>query len=334
MTTHRTDSVLITDRAWPTDAVERKVLEDAGFDVVSGPAEAGSSEEIESLVFEHQPRAILTCWAPVSPAAINASRKLEIVARMGVGLDNIAVAAATEAGVWVTNVPDYCLDEVSDHAVGLILNWTRGISAFDREVRGGTWDPSVARLRRLSTLTVGIVGFGRIGRHTARKLAAFGCTVIANDPGATASEVDGVALHSADHLRETCDVLVLHAPLLESTRHLVNDQWLATMKPGSLLVNVSRGGLVDTNAVVASLGSGHLAGFAADVLDEEPDVVPALRDYDGAVLTPHVAFSSDTSLIELRERAAQEVVRVLSGHAPLRPCNQVRHHASKGNAHE
>ena len=137
---------------------------------------------IDALVAEHQPAAILTCWAPVSATAIASAAALQVVARMGVGLDNIAVAAATQRGVLVTNVPDYCVEEVSDHAVGLVLAWTRGLVAADREVRAGRWNPAGARLRRLSNLTCGVVGYGRIGRATAAKLRALGARVVASTP--------------------------------------------------------------------------------------------------------------------------------------------------------
>src|SRR5919107_75918 len=149
-------TVLLTDRAWPDDSIERAILEEAGFSVVAGPADPAPVEVIDALVAEHQPAAILTCWATVSAAAIESSTPLRIVARMGVGLDNIAVPAATAHGVQVTNVPDYCVPEVSDHAVALALAWTRGVVRADRDVHAGHWDPAGARPRRLSTLTCGV----------------------------------------------------------------------------------------------------------------------------------------------------------------------------------
>lgn len=314
------DTVLLTDYAWPDDSVERAIIEAAGFRLVSGPASPAPASSIEALVREHRPAGILTCWAPVSAEAITAAPDLKIVARLGVGLDNIAVHAATEQGVLVTNVPDYCVEEVSDHAVGFALAWTRGLVAFDREVRAGRWSPADAKLRRLSSLTCGLIGYGRIGRATARKFAAFGCRVLAHDPFMTA-EVDGVQPVSLDDLFAASDIVVVHAPLTDGTHHLVDRERLGRMKPGGLLVNVSRGGIVDTDAVVEALESGRLSGAALDVLESEPAVPANLLAQPGALLTPHVAFSSDASLRELRERAAQEVVRVLSGQAPRNPCN-------------
>jgi D-3-phosphoglycerate dehydrogenase len=313
-------TVLLTDYAWPDDSIERNIVEAAGMRLVSGPATPLPADGIEALAREHQPSAILTCWAPVSAVAIAAAPELQIVARLGVGLDNIAVDAASARGIWVTNVPDYCVEEVSDHAVGFALAWTRGLIRFDREVRAGRWDPATARLRRLAELTCGIVGFGRIGRATARKLGAFGCRLLAHDPYLSA-DAEGARSVTLDTLFSQSDIVIVHAPLTETTRHLVNRERLARMPHGGLLINVSRGGVVDTDAVIEALGSGQLSGAALDVLESEPNVPDALRSHPGAMLTPHVAFSSDASLVELRRRAAEEVVRVLQGVAPQQPRN-------------
>ena len=323
MTNSGTPVVLLTDYAWPDDAVERSVVEEAGYALVTGPAEPGSAAEIEHLVAQHRPAAVLTCWAPVSAEAIAQAPDLRIVARLGVGLDNIAVDAATGHGAWVTNVPDYCVEEVSDHAVGMVLAWTRGLVALDRDVRAGSWNPAGAKLRRLAELTCGVVGYGRIGRATVRKLAAFGTRILVSDPAlGPGAESDGFEAVGLDELLVRSDVVILHAPLIEKTRHLIGAAEMAMMPRGGLLVNVSRGGLVDTDAIVAALEDGRLGAVALDVLESEPEVPRALREHPNAILTPHVAFSSDASVIELRRRAAEEVVRVLRGEAPCHPCNR------------
>ena len=313
-------TVLLTDYAWPDDSVERSIVESSGMRLVTGPAAPSTAAAIEALIREHRPSAILTCWAPVSAEAIAAAPELEIVARLGVGLDNIAVDAATARGVWVTNVPDYCVEEVSDHAVGFALAWTRGIVSLDREVRAGHWNPAGAKLRRLSELTCGIIGFGRIGRVTARKLRTFGCRLLAYDPHASDNCRD-VQFAGLGALLSQSDVVIVHAPLTDATRHLIDRERLALMRPGSLLINVSRGGVVDTEAVIEALNSGRLSAAALDVLESEPDVPSRLRCHPGVILTPHVAFSSDASLLELRRRATEEVVRVLNGQAPQQPRN-------------
>ena len=310
-------TVLITDHAWPDLAIERAVIEAAGARLVAGPA---SAEAIGALVRTHQPASILTCWAQVDAAAIAASPGLRHVGRIGVGLDNIDVAACTARGVQVTNVPEYCTEEVSDHAVGFALAWTRGLVQLDREVRAGHWNPAGARLRRLADLTVGIVGFGRIGQATARKLGAFGCRLLAHSPRPLAADT-GVTALALDALLAASDIVVLHLPLTPQTRGLFDARRIATMKPGALLVNLSRGPVVDSAAVAAALQSGQLGGAALDVLDSEPEVPAALLAQRGAMFTPHIAFSSDAALAELRRRAAEEAVRLLAGHRPMNPCN-------------
>ncbi len=317
-----TANVLITDYAWPDLDIERRIIEGAGLSLAAGPSSPASAQTIGALVEKHQPEAILTNWAPVDAAAIRASPPLRMVGRLGVGLDNIAVAECTTRGVWVTNVPDYCFEEVSDHAVGMVLAWTRGLAEFDRAVRAGHWNPESARLRRLATLTCGIVGFGRTGRATARKLAAFRCRILvsARHPAIDAPHVDFVNL--AQLVRES-DVIILHLPLDASTRHLIDRARLQSMRPGVALVNVSRGGLIDTHALIEALESGQVGAAMLDVLETEPKVPPALLALPNVIVTPHVAFSSDASLEELRRRAAEEVVRVLAGEIPLNPCNRL-----------
>jgi D-3-phosphoglycerate dehydrogenase len=317
----KNDTVLLTDYAWPDDSVERGIIESSGMRLITGPATPSPATDIDRLVREHKPSAIMTCWAQVSAAAIAGSPELKIVARLGVGLDNIAVDEATKRGVWVTNIPDYCVEEVSDHAVGFALAWTRGIVFFDREVRAGRWAPGSANLRRLAALTCGILGFGRIGRATARKLGAFGCRLLVYDPYQT-TPLSGAELVDLRSLLRQSDIVIIHAPLTEGTRHLINHERLALMRRGGLLINVSRGGVVDTAAVIEALRSGQLSAAALDVLESEPEVPPELRAQSGAIITPHVGFSSDASLLDLRKRGAEEVVRVLGGQLPQQPCNR------------
>ena len=313
-------TVLLTDRAWPDDSIERGIIEDAGFRLVAGPADPAPVEAIDSLIAEHQPSAILTCWATVSAEAIASSAPLRVVARMGVGLDNIAVPAATDRGVQVTNVPDYCVEEVSDHAVGLALAWTRGLVAADREVRAGRWNPAGARLRRLSNLTCGVIGYGRIGRATAAKLKALGARVVISDPHPPA-DTGGIEVMTLDGLLAASDIVVLHAPLVPKTHHLIGARELALLPQDAFLINVSRGGLVDTAALMAALRSGRLGGAGLDVLEEEPTVPAGLLAHPGVIVTPHIAFASDASVIDLRRSAAEEVVRVLRGEPANYPCN-------------
>jgi D-3-phosphoglycerate dehydrogenase len=318
-----TQTVLITDFAWPDVSLEREIIEAAGYTLMTGPSKPASSEVIAELVEQHQPAGIMTCWAPVSEQAIASSKALRIVARLGVGLDNIAVDEATQRGIWVTNVPDYCVEEVSDHALGMVLSWARGLLHFDREVKAGRWNPASAKLRRVSTLTIGILGFGQIGRRTAEKLRGFGVKVLGHSRHAQTLEPLAQAV-SLEELFQRSDGVIVHAPLTSDSYHLVNRERLALMKPGAFLVNVSRGAVVDTPALIEALESGHLSGAALDVLEGEPQVPPALLNQPNVLITPHVAFSSDASLVELRRSASEEVVRVLRGEKPRQPKNAPR----------
>lgn len=314
-------TVLVTDRAWPDDRVEREIIESAGYGFVSGPSEVLPASEIDALAKEHRPVAIMACWAKVSEAAIAASPDLRLVQRIGVGLDNIAVEFASERGVPVANVPDFCVEEVSDHAIGMALNWTRGLSSSDREVRSGRWDPSSLRLRRLSSLTCGVVGYGRIGRLTTRKLEALGARVLVSTPRPPADGT-GAEIVSFNELLALSEVVILTAPSTPETYHLIGAPEFAQMRAGSMLINVSRGALVDTVALIAALECGHLGGAGLDVLEDEPTVPPELLEFPSVTVTPHSAFSSDVAVDELRRRSAEEVVRVLAGGPPLNLCNQ------------
>ena len=312
-------TAVLTDRAWPDDGIERGVIEAAGHRLVAGAPVPAPADEIEALIATHDPQAILTCWAEVSAEAIRRPNDLRIVQRIGVGLDNIAVAAATARGAWVANVPDYCVDEVSDHAIALLLDWARGTVAFDRDVKAGRWDPTGARLRRVADLTVGVVGYGGIGRRTVAKLRVFGCSLLVHR--ASGGSADGARVVPLDELLAASDVVILHAPLTAETRHLIDAARFGQFRRGAFLINVSRGPLVDNAALLTALKNGQLSGAGLDVIEGEPNPPRALVERTDVIVTPHIAFSSDASLAELRRRAAEEVVRVLAGERPRHPCN-------------
>jgi D-3-phosphoglycerate dehydrogenase / 2-oxoglutarate reductase len=323
-------TIVLTDHAWPDVAIERAIAEDAGHKLVPAQLKPGDVAGVEALIAAHNPTAIMTCWAQVSARAIELPTTLKIVARMGVGLDNIAIAAATARGAWVSNVPDYCVEEVSDHVVALLLNRWRGVGHFDQEVKAGRWQPSTAQLYRVSTRTVGIIGYGKIGRMTARKLSqGFGCKVLAHsrsllaDPALRANFPANVAAASIEQIQYEADAIVLHLPLTTATRQLVNGDFMRACRRQPLLVNVSRGGLVDNAALLQALQAGVISAAALDVVDGEPTPPPELVNRSDVAVTPHIAFSSDASLRELRERSTHDVLRALRGERPLHPCNQL-----------
>jgi D-3-phosphoglycerate dehydrogenase len=317
------EKVLLTDYAWPDTSIEAEIVHRAGFELVTGPARAGNATEIEALAKHHQPAAIMTNWAPVSAKTIEACPELRIVARLGVGLDNIAVEVATARGVWVTNVPDYCVEEVSDHALSMLLAWTRGLVPFDRAVKHGNWNPAGAKLRRLAAMTVGVLGYGRIARRTVDKLAAFGPRILVFNR----SRPTGPAAHprvefvKLDELLAVSDAVIVHLPLTTATNHLLDGKHLGSMRRGTFLINVSRGAVVDSVALEHALDDGRLAGAGLDVIEGEPDPPRSLVERPNVIVTPHVAFSSDVSIRELRQRAADDVVAALSGERPRGACN-------------
>lgn len=314
-------TVLITDHPWADLQLEQAIVTAAGFALIGGGQAAGSASDIERLVEAHDPVAILTCWAPVSAHAIALPAKLAMVGRIGVGLDNIAVAAATARGAWVTNVPDYCVAEVSDHAIALLLAAVRGTTLLDRDVKARGWHVPEFVPRRLSELTVGVIGYGRIGRETVRKLSCFGIRVLVV-ARAAASVADGATRVELGQLQREADAIILHAPLNPGTANMIDHAFLAGCQRRPILINVSRGGLVANDALLAALEAGAIGGAALDVVDGEPHPPRALLDRSDVIVTPHIAYLSDASLIELRRRACEEAVRVLNGEKPLHPCNE------------
>jgi D-3-phosphoglycerate dehydrogenase / 2-oxoglutarate reductase len=305
--------VLLTDHPWPGTDIESALCAAAGIELVEAPA--GAPEELlVSLAGDVE--GIITCFAPVTAAVIAASPHLAVVSRLGVGVDNIDVRSAAQRGTTVTRVPDYCMDEVSDHVVGLVHAWARGIATFDRAVRAREWNGGARTLHRVRDLTIGVWGSGIIGIRTAEKFSALGCKVVLDDRHP--ERAGSFECRPLPDLLGQSDVVTLHLPLSEATHNLVDAAVLSEMRPGALLVNTSRGGLVDIEALVAALDLGR-PGFAAlDVLPDEPHVPDILRR-DDVLITPHVAFSSEQSVRELRQRATEDLIRVVTGQPPLHP---------------
>ena len=236
------------------------------------------------------------------------------------GLDNIAVSAATERGAFVSNVPDYCVAEVSDHAIALLLAHYRGIVRLDALAKESGWQTRDDGLERISDLTIGIVGYGRIGRETARKLTAFGCRVLGQSRTFTRDD-EWAEASSLAEIQSEADAIIIHAPLTVQTNAMVDEAFLSACLKQPLLINVSRGGLVENTALVDALDAGRIRGAALDVIDGEPAPPAALFGRRDVIVTPHVAFASAASLLELRRRACEEVVRALRGEALHHPCN-------------
>ena len=267
---------------------------------------------------------VLVTYAKVPAEMIGQMPRCRVISRFGIGVDNVDIPAATAAGIVVTKVPDYCLDEVSDHAMALLLAVVRKIAFANARVQAGRWEmPAVVPIHRLRGRVLGLVGFGRIPQLVAPKAKAFGMRVVTYDPYIPAEILkrEGAESVSFDELVKTSDYISIHAPLMPETRHLFNAEAFAKMKPTAYLVNTARGPIVDPTALAAALDKGQLAGAALDVMETEPPTGSPLLGRDNVIVTPHTSFYSEESLVELQTKAAEEVVRVLSGQAPRNPVN-------------
>ena len=303
--------ILLTDHPWAGVEVERPMCASMGFELVEAPKGATLQQLIDLAL---DTVGIITCWSQVPSELINASSRLRVISRLGVGVDNIDVAAAHQRGIVVTRVPDYCVEEVSDHAVALTLALARGVAFFNNAVQHGTWDPGSFTPRRVREMTIGILGSGRNGIRTAEKFAALGCRVYVDDRHR--DRVPSFGTMSFGEILMNSDVVSLHLPLTEANRNIVDDDALGRMREGAYLVNTSRGGLIDVDALVRALDAGRLGGAALDVLPNEPDVPPSLLGRDNVIITPHVAFSSAHSVDELRRRTVEDHLRAQRGETP------------------
>ncbi len=311
--------VVITDHEFVDLEPERAILAPLGCALEAG--QCRTAEDVAALAADAD--YVITQFAPVSAAAIEEMRRARMIVRYGVGVDNVDLDAAARGGIPVFNVPDYCIDEVADHTLALMLALTRQIVPVALNVRAGRWTtrPPVHEFHALRDMTVGVVGCGRIGREVIRRLAPFKARVLAYDPllEAGAEQAPGCERATLDEIWAHSDVVTLHVPSTAETRHLIDGETLARMKDGALLVNVSRGAIVDTAALIAALQSGKVAGAALDVTDPEPieDDSPLLR-MDNVIITSHVASVSAQAARELRARVANTVARAIRGE-PLPP---------------
>jgi D-3-phosphoglycerate dehydrogenase / 2-oxoglutarate reductase len=305
--------VLLTDSdIFPFDAEDRATLADAGVELreLAGhaPGEVVSAAKGADAVFVY--------YARFPRETIQKLDGVRVLARCGTGYDNIDVIAARERGIEVVYVPDYGMDDIADHALALLLACARRIAESDRAVRAGAW-PSYAALVpmfRLRGRTLGVLGYGRIGRNLAEKARALGLRVLAHDPYVAEASTDREVL-----FRES-DFVSVHVPLTEETRHSVGREDIALMKPTAILINTARGPIVDTTALAEALIEGRLGGAGLDVFEETP--LPAdhpLRRCENAVLTPHSAAYTEEALAEVRKRPLADALRVLRGDPPINP---------------
>ena len=303
---------------------ERAVLGELGARLVERPC----LTEEELIVHGREAAAILTLDEPLTARVIASLQRCRVISRFGIGVDRVDLDAATAAGIVVTNVPDYCVDEASDHALALLLAVERRIPALDAAVREGIWDTAAVagRVRRLRGRRAGVIGFGRLGARFAPKAAALGLEVYVHDPFVGDAEIEssGARPLALDELVASSDVVSLHVPLTPDTRHLLDRRRIFSMREGAVLVNTSRGGLVDEEALVDALRQGRLGGAGLDVFEREPPGREhPLLALPNVVVTSHSSHYSIEAGAEMRERAFRNVVEVLAGRPPLSPVNSV-----------
>jgi D-3-phosphoglycerate dehydrogenase len=306
-----TYKVVVSDQVFPSVEIERELLAeiDADLTVASGEMESVLTEAVDA-------DAILNTYLPWDAESIARLSRCKIIARYGIGFDNVDLEAASDAGIVVTNVPDYSVEEVATHALALILASLRKVVIANESVREGTWSIDNFRpIRRLSTLTVGLVGYGRIARRIAAPLEALGAHVIAHDPYLQAGP-DFPPLLEFETVLSRADIISLHLPLTDETRGIIDADALARMKPDAILVNTSRGPLVDLDAVASALKEGRLGAAGLDVFDAEPLDPSRVEGVPNLIVTPHMAYYSEEALAESQRKAATQVIKVLTGEKP------------------
>jgi D-3-phosphoglycerate dehydrogenase / 2-oxoglutarate reductase len=306
--------VIVSDQVFPNVDLERRLLDEIGASLEVGN---GTVEDLRGRAADAD--AVLNTYLPIDAATITALARCRIIARYGIGVDNVDVGAAATAGITVTNVPDYSVQEVATHALALILALLRKVPQGDAKIRGGGWGLDGLRpIRRISQLTFGLVGYGRIARQLARSIEALDGSIVAHDPYVAAGP-GSPPLLPLDELLERSDVVSVHAPLTPDTRGLIDAAAIARMRPGAILVNTSRGPLVVLEAVTEALREGRLAGAGLDVFDTEPLDPTRVDGVPNMIVTPHIAYYSEESIAESQLKAATQVIKVLTGVRPDYP---------------
>ncbi|WP_404455040.1 C-terminal binding protein [Oceanobacillus kapialis] len=303
--------VVITDHEYMDLRYEENILNHDDIELVK--MQCTTEEEVIEACKNAD--GIINLYAPLSRKVIDELKNCKVITRYGVGVDTVDIQAATEKGICVANVPDYGVDEVSDHALALIMSLLRKITTSNQIVKNGTWDVNHSKpIRRLNTLTIGLVGFGSIPRRLAMKLQVLGINIIVADPF-VAEEViveSNVTLVSLEELCKRADLISIHAPLTKGTKGMIGKEQIAIMKKGVYLVNTARGPVVDENALIEALQNGTVAGVGLDVIETEPIASDhPFLSMDNVTLTPHMAGYSEESAAEMRSKAALGITDVL-----------------------
>lgn len=300
--------VVITDHPFPTEEIEINMLGKVG----AFPVFLKDVSEDTIIENAKDADAIMVTYAPITKKVISALTKCKIISRYGIGVDNIDIAEATLKGIKVTNVPDYCIDEVADHSIALLLAAIRKIPQLNNCVKQGNWDyRSFIPMPRLCGKVLGVIGYGKIGRNVAKKAKVFGLRILAYDPYAANENNGADELVPLDVLLKESDFISIHCPLTVGTAKLINAETIKLMKPGVYIVNTARGGVIDEEALVEALKNGRIAGAALDVVVDEKDKSRELIGLPNVICTPHSAFYSEEAVQELQIRATEEVIYAL-----------------------
>lgn len=310
------DIVYVTDYDYPSLEIEQNVFREQGVTFI--PTQSHTKEAI--IANCQDATGLLVQYAHITAAIMDALPNLKVISRYGVGVDSIDLAAATERGICVVNVPDYCVDEVSNQAIALMMDCIRRVTFLNNAVHKGVWDYAVAKpIHRLHGQKLGLIGFGKIARAVARKVQAFGVELLVYDPFIKAEHLRGVPamITSLPLLLQEADIVSVHTPLTEQTYHLIGKEELALMKRTAILVNTSRGAVVDERAVTHALSEQRIAGVGLDVLEGEPiGADNPLLKLENAIITPHVSWYSEESEQELKRKVAMSACDVIFGRIP------------------
>lgn len=307
--------VLLTDYEFEHLQYEEEVFQESGLDIEFIKAQCKTEEEVIELAKEAD--AILNQYAPVSRRVIESLEKTKVISRYGVGVNTINLDAAKEKGIIVANVPDYGMEEVSNHALALLLSWARKVTLLNNEVKNGNWDfKACVPIHRFNNQTVGVLGFGRIPRRFVEKVKPLGFKTAAYDPFVSAEDMAAVGVQKMelDEIIRESDFLSVHVPLIDDTFHLINEERLNQMKKNAVIINTARGPIIDEKALAEALENKIIAGAALDVTENEPiNTDSPLLKMDNVIITPHSAWYSEEAMIELRQKAAKNIIQVLSG---------------------
>ena len=305
--------IVITDCDHPTVEIEREILSEIDPEFIL--AQCNTEDEVIEAVKDAD--GIINQYAPITRRVIESLKKCKIIARYGVGVDNIDIKAATESKIIVANVPDYCIDEVSTHTLALILACVRGITLLDRKRREKKWDFTLAKpLFRTQGKTLGLFGLGRIARMVAQKSLGFGFKILAFDPYVSKAD-SGIELVDFSQLLSDSDFISLHTPLLKETRHAFGENEFKKMKKTAYLINTSRGPIIDERNLYVALKERWIAGAALDVMEKEPpNWENLLLKLENLIISPHISFYSEESYVELKTKTAKAVLSVLKGELP------------------